>query len=254
MRIGLCTISNAEASVETVLSQAARAGYDGVEIWGRDHVGDGSERTCRAIRREADRLGLDVPVYGSYLRAGGDTFADARDHELAVAERLAADRIRVWAGTQEYAERDSEHWERAVADLRELTALAADRGVEVTVERHAGTLTDECEGARRLVEAVDDSNFGLNYQPPFDAAPDAIVAEARELAPLSNHVHVQAVSECGGESRCPLSEAFYDVSRVLAAFKTAGFEGYVNVEFVHDSAPYAEAITVDLDYLRSAVG
>lgn len=253
MRFGLCTISNGEAAVETVLSQAATAGYDGVEVWGRNHVGDGSEETCRTIRREADRLGLDVAVYGSYLRPGGETFADERDHELAVAERLGADRIRVWAGDQEYGDRDPEHWERVVADLRELTDLAAERGVEVTVEKHEGTLTNQREGARRLIGAVDDANCGLNYQPMFGIDPEAIVSEARELAPLSNNVHVQAVPERGGWPRCALTDAFYDVEAILAAFQSTDFDGYVNVEFVRDDAPYEQAIAADLDYLRSAI-
>lgn len=251
MRFGLCTISNKEASVETVLAQAAAVGYDGVEVWGRDHVGDGSEETCRTIRREADRRGLDVAVYGSYLRPGAESFTDERDHELAVTERLGADRIRVWAGDQEYGDRDPEYWDRVVADLRELTVLAADRGVEVTVEKHDGTLTNEREGARRLIEAVDDPNCRLNYQPLFGMSPDAIVEEAHELAPLSNNVHVQAVPERGGWPRCALEDAFYDVEAVLAAFQSADFDGYVTVEFVPDGVPYEQAIAADLDYLQA---
>jgi sugar phosphate isomerase/epimerase len=251
MRFGLCTISNKEASVETVLSNAAAAGYDGVEVWGRDHVDEGSKKTCRAIRREADRLGLDVAVYASYLRLGTDSFTEECDHELAVAKRLGADHIRVWAGDQEYGDHDPGHWDQVVADLRAVTDLAVDRGVEVTVEKHDGTLTNEREGARQLIEAVDDPNCWLNYQPLFGMDPDAIVAEARDLAPLSNNVHMQAVPERGGWPRCALEDAFYDVSAVLAAFESADFDGYVNVEFVRDDTPYEQSIAADIDHLRA---
>lgn len=251
LRTGLCTISSKERDVEDVVELAGEAGYDGVEVWGRDHVNDGSEAVCSAIVEAADASDLEIPVYGSYLRCGTDEFADDLDRELAIARRLDADLIRVWAGRQEYEEHDPEYWERVVGDLERLTDRAADYGVGVTVEKHAGTLTNTREGARRLIEAVDDDRCGLNYQPGFSVPKAEIEREASELAALSNNLHVQAVRECGGSHRCPLSEAFYDLETVLEPFSDAGFDGYANVEFVADERPYPEAIEADRRYVES---
>ncbi|WP_122091216.1 sugar phosphate isomerase/epimerase family protein [Halalkalicoccus subterraneus] len=249
--IGLCTVSSKERAVEAVIELAAEAGYDGVELWGRDHVGDGSVDDCRRIVDAVDANGLGIPVYGSYLRCGTDEFDDRVEHELAIAGRLDADLIRVWAGRQEYEDHDAEHWNRVVCDLERLTDRAAAYGVGVTVEKHAGTLTDTLEGARRLIEAVDDEHCGLNYQPGFSVPKDEIEREATELAPRSNNLHLQAVRECGESRRCPLSEAFYDLETVLAPFLDAGFDGSANVEFVTDERPYPAAIEADRRYVAS---
>lgn len=248
--IGLCTVSSKERAVETVIELAAEAGYDGVELWGRDHVGDGSVDDCRRIVATADAHGLGIPVYGSYLRCGTDGFDDV-ERELAIAKRLDADLIRVWAGRQEYEEHDTDHWNRVVDDLERLTDRAAAYGVGVTVEKHAGTLTDTLEGARRLIEAVDDDRCGLNYQPGFSVLEGEIEREANELASRSNNLHLQAVRECGESRRCPLSEAFYDLETVLAPFLDAGFDGSANVEFVTDEQPYSAAIEADRRYVAS---
>lgn len=251
MHIGLCTISNGESPVDAVLEQAADVGYDGVEIWGKDHVGDGSAETCHAIRRQAADLGLEIPVYSSYLRPGTPSFPDELDRELSVADQLDADLVRVWAGDQEYDDHEPAHWDRVVDDLKQVTRAAGRRDLDVTVEKHAGTLTDTKEGARRLIETVDSPRCGLNYQAMFSLPPSELLAEAEALAPISNNVHVQAMPDQNGERRCPLADAYFDVEAVLQPFLEADFRGYVNVEFVPDDRPYREAIQEDLEYLRS---
>ncbi|WP_435156401.1 sugar phosphate isomerase/epimerase family protein [Haladaptatus sp. DFWS20] len=249
MRFGLCTISAKESGVETVLSQAADAGYDGVEVWG-GHVEPG-ETDPDSVRKTAASLGLAIPVYGSYLRPGTDGFEENLPIALDTADALGADLIRIWAGEQEYGNHDDAHWERVVSDLRTLTAAANDYDIGVTVEKHEGSLTNRTEGARRLIETIDDARCGLNWQPLFGMSPESIRREARELAPLSNNIHVQAVPERGGATRCSLAGAFFDVGECLAAFEAAGFSGFVNVEFVRDDAPYEDAVFDDLTYLSS---
>lgn len=96
MKYGLCTISNVDAPVMTVIDAAASAGYDGVEIWGKEpHVGDKTATECETIAASACEGLLELPVYGSYLRAGADGFETAFATELTVAERLGVDLIRV---------------------------------------------------------------------------------------------------------------------------------------------------------------
>jgi len=251
MDIGLCTLSDREGSVERIIEQAAAVGYDCIEVWGGGHVKPGERERCERVREVATRHGLDIAVYGSYLRPGSEDYARHCDDEIVAAEALGADRIRVWAGEQEYGEHDADHWDSTVADLADLSERAAERGIAVTVERHEGSLTDAREGARRLIQAVDAANCGLNYQPLFGIDATTLTVEARALAPISNNVHVQAVPEVGGETRCALEEAFYDVGQVLDPFRTDDFTGSVNVEFVTDAVAYEEAIAADYRYLRS---
>ena len=255
MKFGLCTIASKDDSVEDVLSVAAASGYDGVEIWGRDHVGDRSSGRLASIRETAADRNLDIPVYGSYLRPGTPDYEERAETELDVASELDASLIRVWAGEQEYEEFTQEHWNGVVEDLRDLSNRAAERGLEVTVERHAGTLTNARDGARLLVEAVDRENVRLNWQPRFDLPAEEILASARELAPLSNNVHLQGAPGPGDPwpDQAPLDEAYFDVHTVLEAFENAGFDGYVEIEFVTDETEFETAARRDREYLATVV-
>lgn len=209
--------------------------------------------SCRTIRRRAGDLGLTIPVYGSYLRAGADSFADDLETELSIVESLDADLIRVWAGEQEYGDHDPDHWDRVVEDVTRVSRSAADRDLEVTVEKHANTLTNAAEGAKRLVDAVDSDTVGVNWQPSFWSTPEEIRDDAELLAPLSNNVHVLAVSERNGPPYSSLSNAYFDLETVLRPILASDFDGYANVEFVPDDGKYGETVTRELEYLRSIV-
>lgn len=251
MKVGLCTVSSKGRSIDEVLELAGVVGYDGVEIWGRGHVGGGSEETCRRIAEAANEHGLEIASYGSYLRCGSDEFDDGLERELRVADRLDAGTIRVWAGNRSYGEHDDDHWDRTLADLERLTERAAERDLEVTVEKHGNTLTQTLEGARNLIETIDDDRCGLNYQPGFSIPAAELEREAEALAPLSNQLHLQTTRERTGRERAPLSESYYDLAAVLEPFLERGFDGYANVEFVSEERPYREAIQADLAYVRS---
>lgn len=254
MNVGLCTVSSKERSIERVLELAGAVGYDGVEIWGRDHVRDGSEDTCRWIAETADEHGLEIASYGSYLRCGSEEFDDDFEHELDVAERLGTGLIRVWAGHQEYGEHDDEHWNQVVADLERLTERATEYDLEVTVEKHSNTLTNTLEGARDLIETIDDDRCRLNYQPGFSIPVAELEREAEALGRLSNQLHLQTTRERTERARAPLSEGYYDLEAILKPFLECEFDGYANVEFVAEDQPYREAIETDLSYVRSLLG
>jgi len=251
MQVGVCTISAKSRAVESILDLCGDLAVDGVEIWGEDHVGDGSPARCREITAAAGANGLTIPVYGSYLRLGTDGFEAELDGELAVAERLDADAIRVWAGEQEYGDCDPAHWDRVVADLERLGTAAGERGLAVTVERHSGSVTDATAGARALIEQVDAPAVGLNWQPLFEHDAGTVLADARELAPLANNVHVQAVPAPGERDRCALSDAYFDVAAVVEAFEETGFDGFLEIEFVTETAPYDAALAADVAFLRA---
>jgi sugar phosphate isomerase/epimerase len=250
MNVGLCTISRKDADPTEPIELAATAGYDGVEIWGRDHVADGGTERCERIRSAAANVGIEIPVYGSYLRPGTEGFPEELDHELTVATRLDADLVRVWAGDVEHGDHTEDEWTAVREDLQTATDAAAERGLAITVEKHGGTLTNTREGARRLVESID-GPCGLNWQPLFELSPEDIVAEAEALAPLVNNVHLQAVPERGSRDRCALVDGYFDVARCVEALTHSGFEGYFELEFVTDGRPYREAIEADLDFLRT---
>lgn len=251
MKVGLCTISSKEDSVENIARIAAQAGAHGVEIWGDGHVASGSLDRCREIASIVSEHDLSIPVYGSYLRPGGCDFDDQLSTEIKIAETLGADFIRVWAGEQEYQNCTDEHWERTVSDLERLGNAADEAGIAVTVERHAGTVTNRTEGAARLIDQAGQSVVGLNWQPLFEHDAETILEDVEELADRTNNVHMQATYERGTSERCALADAYFDVESILRTLERAGFDGYVELEFVTERAAYEAVVTADIAFLRS---
>lgn len=248
MHIGVCTISSKSREVEEVLDIAADLGADGVEVWGQDHIGDGSPERCRAIAEEAANNGLEIPVYGSYLRAGTDAFADDYERELRIAEDLGAEYIRVWAGQEEHPEVSDAHRDAVFDDLTTLGEAAADTEVDVTVERHAGTVTNTTEGARETIDATPPT-VGLNWQPMGDHTATEVSDDITALAEVTNNVHIQTKAEPNGDERCPLAFSYFDIADIVSTLDDAGFDGYVEVEFVTQRSPYPPALAADVAFL-----
>jgi sugar phosphate isomerase/epimerase len=264
MEIGLCSISAREDPLAEIMEAASRVGYDGLEVRGKEpHVTEGTPTEARAIRRRAAEHSLAIFSYGSYLRAGTESFSDRLQPELAFAENLDADLIRVWAGTEEYEDRTGAHWDAVVSNLRSLADRAERCDVAVTVERHYGTLTNRTAGAAALLEDVAHDNCGLNWQAYCEQDPEshtnshrteaAVVADARRLAPLSNNVHVQSWPSPDARQRCLVTESFYDWEQVLEQFRNAGYDGVLELEFTSAEAAYNEGLSADLEALRQMV-
>lgn len=60
-----------------------------------------------------------------------------------------------------------------------------------------------------------EENGGLDWQPSFSRSSEEVSGEARKLAPLSNNLHVQAVSEPGPADRCLLEKAHFDFTEII---------------------------------------
>jgi sugar phosphate isomerase/epimerase len=250
VHFGLCTISQKEKDPIEVIKLASRAGYDGVEIWGKGHLPSGDPDKCTQLRSTAQDAGLEIPVYGSYLRPGTADFSkEWMHHELTVCQGLGADLLRVWAGDVEFGDHTASQWRNVREDLQTITDAAADHDLAVTVEKHGGTLTNTKDGVKRLLTSID-GPCGLNWQPLFNLSAPELVDEVYELRHLINNVHFQAVPERGIQQRCALAQSYFDIPRCIDIITDSGFDGYLEVEFVSSEQPYYEAIEEDLHYLR----
>jgi sugar phosphate isomerase/epimerase len=201
IRPGLCSVTLRQLAVEQVVAVAADAGLAAVE-WGADvHVRPADAAGADAARAAGERAGVAVASYGSYFRAGADPFEDF-DAVLATAGRLGAPRIRIWAGAT--ASRDADPEQRAaVADgVRHATDLAAEVGIRIALEHHAGTLTDDPDSTLALLDAVDRHTLWTYWQPPEGMPAQTALAGLRRLLPRVAAFHV--FSWWPGTERRPL--------------------------------------------------
>lgn len=261
MKTALCTIAFRERLLEYSLDVASEAGLEGVEIWGREpHIPEeyDSNRVAAARRMVAER-GLEVAVFGSYLRFGttGTETMPLRA-VLQTAAGLEAPIIRVWASDVGSEHADDEVWHDTVIQCREGALAARKMGMRLAVEMHTNTLADTAESARRLVEDVDCDNFGLNFQalPRLD---DDAAARLEHVLPYVRHLHAQNYAPLDGCAdkleRVALAEGVIDYAPLVERLSSNGYDGYVAVEFGPSNARDKRgAVLRDCQYLRQIRG
>ena len=251
MKTALCTIAFKDRPFEDVLDLAVQAGFDGVEPWGKPHHMPASYNAeeNRRIARSIRERGLEVSQYGSYINPVSAGFEREMAEGLDTASDLGADRIRVWAGSCGSDEATDEDWRNAVSGFRRFADRAGDRGVSLVLEMHLGYLSDTADGSLRLVEGVARHNFLLNFQPMYTDNARRVIAVARQVAPHVATVHAQNYVSEGRNARSLISEGYVDYREVVRELSAAGFDGYLEVEFVRDDDPGA-ALIADAGFLR----
>ena len=192
-----------------------------------------------AVTRE---LGLRVCSYGSYLfcdAGAGDALAPVLD----TAEALGAPSVRVWAPYGvDPDDPPADQVAAAVASIEAVAAGAAERGLGVYLEFHAGTLTSTAVSAVALLDAVGMPNLRCAWQPPYwdPRSEDEERADLESLGGRLGPLHVYAWSPDG--ERHPLEEEVdrWPVRLAAAAAAVGAPEGVPRpalLEFVVDDDP-----------------
>ena len=130
----------------------------------------------------------------------------------------------------------------SASGLAEMADLAADTGVELSIEPHCNSIIDNSWSTLRMLELIDRPNVGTNpdikniywaYNEPEETCEEAILA----LAPHANYWH------CKNVTRIPLPKTDFTVfirnalsdGEVnhrfgIAAMLDAGYTGYLAIE------------------------
>lgn len=218
IRPGICSVTFRALPVQDVIDLTAAAGLACIE-WGGDvHVPPGEAAAAAEVRRATLAAGLEVASYGSYLRCSGSAAEVTAEAEavVAAAAALGAPRIRIWAGTIGSADASGDERSRIVAGIRATARIAASRGIELGLEWHGGTLTDEIGSTLSLLEEIrkgggegtgegNGKGTVLTYWQPHQnqPTPDAL-EDLRRAVPEVSTAHV--FSWWPGGARLPLAE------------------------------------------------
>ena len=264
-------------------------GFDGVEIPATtDEVTD--ERGIQELAEELRAAGLPAVC----IRAGGPVAhptagPDARERiERAVrfAGLIGADVVntscvtpathpggpgdgrqgeRVSQGASRTA---SQHdFERTADHFRRFGTMAAELGVNMSVEVHQGSIADNSAATLHLLDLIGLDNVGANpdlgniywhYEEPEETSEAAIVA----LAPRAKYWHCKNLRRIhipdlqrAFYQRVPLPDGDIDYRFAIAAMVDAGYQGYLAVEGAREgdqltadrrSAEYVRRVLEDL--------
>nr|WP_238355345.1 TIM barrel protein [Kribbella sandramycini] len=234
---------------DEVVEVAAKAGLKAIE-WGGDiHVPLGDLVTAKRVRNLTSVHGLEIAAYGSYLRAGAADREEMRA-TVATAEALGAPRIRVWAGSVGTAEAGVGDRMAVTRGLAELAEVAAGSGIEIALEFHRNTLTDEIDSTITLLMDVGAPNLTTYWQPPVGLGDEECLDQLEALLPWLVSVHVFSWEPDGARRPLATRESLW--RQVLHRLQNDPREINALLEFVEDNKP--EQLLTDAADLNSWLG
>ena len=252
--------------IERVIEDAARLGFDGVEVLHRQMT-DESPVYVNMLKQAAFRLGLALPmlsIHQDFISDKAEERKEAVDHTIRcidLATRLGIPSIRLNSGRwntiasfddlmkvkgdepaiKGYTDEDAFRW--CIEGIRACLPAAERAGVLLALENHWG-LTTKTENLLRIYNGVNSPWLGINLDTgnfPVDPYP-----EIERLAPHASIV--QAKTYYGGGEWYTLD---LDYRRIASTLRKAGFKGWVSLEMEGKEDP-ATAVPKSLEVLRSA--
>ncbi|WP_007027404.1 sugar phosphate isomerase/epimerase and 4-hydroxyphenylpyruvate domain-containing protein, partial [Saccharomonospora iraqiensis] len=255
MRSGIATVC-LSGTLEDKLDAAARAGFDGVEIFENDLIA--SSLSPEAVRRHCAGLGLSVDLYQPFRDfeavPGPLLTANLRraESKFDLMERLGADTVLVCSSVSPDAVDDDD---LAAEHLHTLAERAAARGLRVAYEALAwGRHVDTWRHAAEIVRRADHPALGLCLDSfhvlsrgddltGLDAVdPDKLfflqLADAPELR--------MDVLQWSRHHRLFPGQGAFDLAAFTGAVLDAGYRGPLSLEVFNDvyrqSAPDRAAV------------
>jgi sugar phosphate isomerase/epimerase len=232
---GLVSITFRKLAPEEIIALCLRGGVQCIE-WGGDiHVPPGDTARAREVGRLTREAGLEVAAYGSYYRLGPDE-PGKFEAVLASAAALGAPTIRVWAGRKNARNTEVDERCEIIADALRVADLAARHGITVSLEYHAGTLTEERESARALLGELAHPGIEFLWQPTNGAPVDECASRLVEMLPRLRNVHVFHWWPTAAE-RHPLADGEAAWRSYIDIVRESGRDADLLLEFVRNDEP-----------------
>ena len=206
----------------------------------------------RDLKPQKDAKGGRVPPGGRPATNPGGLGSDRRGEVISQG------------GSRMASEAD---FEATAKHLAHFGKMAADHGLDISIEVHQGSIADNSQSTLHLLDMVGLDNVGANpdlgnvywhYEHPEETSEKAIVA----LAPRSTYWHCKNLRRLHIPElnkswfiRVPLDDGDIDYRFAISAMVDAGYKGYLAVEgsnlgdqLTHDkrSADYVRSVLKDL--------
>ena len=228
-----------------------------------DYDLDGTELTSYYFPKEFDnaylqhlkqltfRLGLDISgtaIANDFCLPEGDARAQSLAHTrrwIDHAATLGAPVIRIFAGNVPAGDTEAACISRCVAGIDEVLEHAAQKGVCLALENHGG-ITTRPEQMLQIVKQVRESPwFGVNFDGGNFRSADPYADLAR-IAPYALNVQIKTDIFRNDKREDT------DLERVIAILKSAGYRGYIVLEYESAEDPRT-AVPKHLQTLRKLI-
>ena len=131
-RIVFTSVTFRQLTRREIFDIAVENGITQIE-WGADvHLQPQDDIALEEVTRLQRELGVSACSYGSYYRLGANDM-DAWRAVTQTAGAIGAKTVRIWAGSRPSAETDETAFSALVAAAQTLAAIAAERGLAVSL-------------------------------------------------------------------------------------------------------------------------
>jgi len=265
MKLSFSTLGNPTKPLEEFAQQLSAAGYEGVELRGRQgahvHWQDSPARRQEVRKLFAD-VGMEIVSVSSYIMAAnrdarGPDKPDHRDEAgnieelkrvVDLASDLGARNVRIFGGRLTPGETHEDAIPRLARVMQ--AGAKANPGINIALEAHDDWGTGELLGRVLDLAAMPNAKALLDVAGPKHAGetPETTVRHLRPERIAYLHVK-DAFPMPGqqGEYECFIGAGDWPVEETIALLKKAGWSGYLNVEweaFYHDYMPPCEVAMV----------
>jgi sugar phosphate isomerase/epimerase len=220
-------LKNGEMDLFAFLDVAAELQLDGVELTSYFFATTADDYLL-ALKRQALCRGLVIAgaaVGNRFTSADAGERAEQVQHVkdwLAVAAKLGAPYLRIFAGATPKDHTEDEAFNWTVEAIRACVPTAATHGVMLALENHGG-ITATSDQVIRIHEAVDSEWQAVNLDTGnYRTDPYEHIQRTVPYA-VTAHVKTEVPSEQG------LVPA--DTQRILSTLGKAGYRGFINIEY-----------------------
>jgi sugar phosphate isomerase/epimerase len=243
MKISFTTLACPAWSFEKILGEAARLGYQGIEIRGigdemrADRMPVFSEDNAEKTKKLFAEKGLAIAGFGSSVK-----FHDDAEYENAleegrlaidVCERMGIPGLRVFGDSIENENVRAHTLTQISKGLRILCEYARGKNVDILQEVHGDFNT--LENIMPIIEAVKDCpEFGILWD--IGNSDSSYGDGWREfyagIKPLVRHVHIKDHKRAGGQYIiCPPGEGDVPIADITDTLRRDGFNGWYSFEW-----------------------
>ena len=236
----LLTSKPPKVTLDDFVADCAQMGLEGTELTSYYFPENVTPDFLSKVRGLAFRLGLDV----SGTAVGNDLChppGPERDKQIAYVKRwvdnaalLGAPVIRIFSGSPHGTtpEAAKEAHRLAVEGIEECCQYAGQHSVYLALENHGG-LTEKVDNMLSLIKDVKSPWFGVNLDSGNFHSDDPY-ADLAKIAPYAVNVQIKVVVSGPDRKKQPS-----DYARLAEILSSAGYRGYIVLEFEEPEEPRA---------------